>query len=139
MAVASPFLRSLDLERHGLEWRRPEVDLAHPLDDGSAATMVRSLEQTVAGLGADGRAWRRLFGPSAAHFDAVNEDDLQPLLHLPRHPLRLARFGLRRRGAGDAARPALEDRGRAGAVRRRRRPHLQPADAAVQRRGRRWP
>ena len=36
MAVASPFLRSLGLERHGLEWRWPEVDLAHPLDDGSA-------------------------------------------------------------------------------------------------------
>ncbi len=58
MAAASPFFRSLGLEAHGLEWRWPEVDLAHPLDDGSAATMVRSLEDTVAGLGPDGRAWR---------------------------------------------------------------------------------
>ncbi len=94
MAAASPFLRSLGLEAHGLEWRWPEVDLAHPLDDGSAATMVRSLDETAAGLGADGRSWRRQFGFAAANFDAINEDGLRPILHLPRHPLLLARFGL---------------------------------------------
>ncbi len=94
MAAASPFFRSLGLERHGLQWRWAEVDLAHPLDDGSAASMVRSLDDTVAGLGEDGRAWERLFGSAAAHFDAINEDALRPILHLPRHPLRLARFGL---------------------------------------------
>jgi phytoene dehydrogenase-like protein len=92
MAAASPFFRSLGLERHGLEWRLPEVDLAHPLDDGSAATLVRSLEQTAAGLGPDGRAWRRLFASPAANFDALNEDLLRPILHLPKHPLLLARF-----------------------------------------------
>jgi phytoene dehydrogenase-like protein len=58
MAVGSPFLRSLDLEEHGLEWRWPEVDLAHPLDDGSAGVMVRSIEQTAEWLGEDGVAWR---------------------------------------------------------------------------------
>ena len=94
MAATSPFFRSLGLERYGLEWRRAEIDLAHPLDDGSAATMVRSLEETAAGLGEDGRAWRRLFESPAAHFEALGDDILQPLLHLPRHPLLLARFGL---------------------------------------------
>jgi phytoene dehydrogenase-like protein len=94
MAAASPFLRSLGLEAHGLEWRWPEVDLAHPLDDGSAATLVRSLDATAAGLSADGRAWRRLFAAPAAHFDELNEDLLRPIAHLPRHPLRVARFGL---------------------------------------------
>ena len=94
MAAASPFFRSLGLEAHGLEWRWPEVDLAHPLDDGSAALLVRSLEETAAGLGADGPAWARLFGSPAAHFDALNEDALRPILHLPRHPLSLGRFGL---------------------------------------------
>jgi phytoene dehydrogenase-like protein len=93
-AVTSPFFRSLDLEAHGLEWRWPEIDLAHPLDDGSAATMVRSLEQTVAGLGADGPAWRRLFANSVANFDVLNEEIMRPLLHLPKHPLLLTRFGL---------------------------------------------
>jgi len=94
MAVASPFFRSLGLERHGLEWRWPEVDLAHPFDDGSAASMVRSLDETAAGLGADGASWRRLFASPSANFDALNEDALRPILHLPRHPIRLARFGL---------------------------------------------
>jgi phytoene dehydrogenase-like protein len=94
MAAASPFLRSLDLEAHGLEWRWPEVDLAHPLDDGSAATMFRSLERTAAGLGPDGRAWRRLFDAPSAGFDALNEDLVGAVLHLPRHPILLARFGL---------------------------------------------
>jgi len=95
MAVASPFLRSLDLERHGLQWRWPEVDLAHPLDDGSAAALVRSLEETAKGLGEDERAWRRLFGALGANFETLNADDLAgPVVHLPRHPLLLLRLGI---------------------------------------------
>ncbi|HEY6770832.1 MAG TPA: NAD(P)/FAD-dependent oxidoreductase [Solirubrobacterales bacterium] len=94
MAVGSPFLRSLDLGQHGLEWLWPEVDLAHPLDDGSAGVMVRSIEETAQGLGEDGAAWRRVFGPSSAHFDQLLEDIMKPVVHVPRHPLRLARFGL---------------------------------------------
>ncbi len=94
MAAASPVFRELELERHGLEWRWPEVDLAHPLEGGEAAAMYRSIERTAAELGADGPAWRQLFGSPAANFDALNEDALRPLLHLPRHPLLLARFGI---------------------------------------------
>jgi phytoene dehydrogenase-like protein len=94
MAVGSPFLNSLGLERHGLEWRWPKVDLAHPLDDGSVGVMLRSIEDTAEGLGEDGRAWRRAFGPSSAHFDDLSEDILRPVLHLPRHPIRLTRFGI---------------------------------------------
>jgi phytoene dehydrogenase-like protein len=93
MAAGSPFLNSLDLARHGLEWRFPEIDLAHPLDDGSAGVMVRSIEETAEGLGEDGAAWRRVFRPSA-HFEELLDDVLQPIIHLPRHPLRLARFGI---------------------------------------------
>ena len=94
MAYASPFLRSLGLERHGLEWRWTEVDLAHPLDDGSAGVLRRSLEDTARGLGEDGASWRRLFRSSSESFEALSDDLLRPVLHLPRHPLRLARFGL---------------------------------------------
>ncbi|MGP3927551.1 phytoene desaturase family protein [Streptomyces sp. 8N616] len=95
MAVGSPFLDSLGLDRYGLEWLFPEVDLAHPLDSGAAGVMVRSIEETEARLGSDGPAWRRLFGPLASGYDALAEDVMRPLAHVPRHPFRLARFGLR--------------------------------------------
>jgi phytoene dehydrogenase-like protein len=93
--LASPFLSSLPLAEHGLVWRYPEIDLAHPLDDGSAGVMVRSLDETCAGLGADGRAWRRAFAPLVDGFDELAQDVLGPVLRWPEHPLRMARFGLR--------------------------------------------
>ncbi|HEX6204900.1 MAG TPA: NAD(P)/FAD-dependent oxidoreductase [Solirubrobacterales bacterium] len=94
MVVSSPAVTSLELERHGLEWCWPEVDLAHPLDGGGGGAMLRSVEATAAGLGAAGARWKRVFGASAKGYDALSEDFYRPLLHLPRHPLRLARFGL---------------------------------------------
>jgi phytoene dehydrogenase-like protein len=94
MAVGSPFLKSLDLHQHGLEWLWPEIDLAHPLDDGSAGVMVRSIDETAQGMGEDGVAWRRVFGSPSAHFEELLEDILEPIVHPPRHPLRLVRFGL---------------------------------------------
>lgn len=92
MGVGSPLLTSLGL---GIEWAYPEVDLAHPLDGGRAGVLLRSLDDTAAGLGADGTAWKRLFGPIADHFDELNEDLLRPILHVPKHPLHLAGFGIR--------------------------------------------
>jgi phytoene dehydrogenase-like protein len=94
-ALASPFLRSLPLREHGLEWLWPAVDLAHPLDDGPAGVLTRSVEETAARLGPDAAAWRRLFGPLANGFDDLAGELLGPVLHLPRHPVRLGRFGLR--------------------------------------------
>jgi phytoene dehydrogenase-like protein len=94
MAVGAPSLTALGLERHGLEWAWPEVDVVHPLDGGGGAAIYRSIERTAAGLGSAGLAWQRCFGPSAAHFDALGEDILRPVLHLPRHPVMLSRFGL---------------------------------------------
>ncbi len=46
-------------------------------------------------MGGDAARWRRLFGPLSAHFDDLASDLLQPLLHVPAHPVRLARFGPR--------------------------------------------
>ena len=74
MAVESPALAELGLERHGLEWAWPEVDLAHPLDDGGAGVMLRSIDETAAGLGSAGRAWKRVFGPPAKAFESLGED-----------------------------------------------------------------
>lgn len=93
--VASPFLRSLHLEKHGLRWRWPEIDLAHPLDSGSAGVLWRDLDRTTDAMGVDGRAWRRVFGPPARRFDALAQDVLRPITHWPAHPLLLAGFGVR--------------------------------------------
>jgi phytoene dehydrogenase-like protein len=94
MAVGSPALTSLGLERHGLEWAWPEVDLAHPLDGGGGAAMLRSIEATASGLGEAGRSWKRVFGAPSQGYDALSEDIYRPLLHVPRHPLLLLRFGI---------------------------------------------
>jgi phytoene dehydrogenase-like protein len=95
LAAGSPFLESLDLGRHGLEWCYPEVDLAHPLDGGGAGVLLRSIDATVAGLGTDGPAWRRTFRAHAERFADLTADILRPVVHVPRHPLLLAGFGLR--------------------------------------------
>src|SRR5260370_24728310 len=69
LAVATPFSRRFDLGAHGLTWRWPEVQYAHPLDGGSGAAAYRSVQETVAGLGPDGRTWRSLLGALAARVD----------------------------------------------------------------------
>jgi phytoene dehydrogenase-like protein len=94
MAVGAPALLEHDLGRHGLEWCWPEIDLAHPLDGGNASVMLRSIDATATGLGADGRTWKRIFGSPSAGFDALGEDIYRPMIHVPHHPLRLVRFGL---------------------------------------------
>jgi phytoene dehydrogenase-like protein len=93
MAVGSQFIDGSNLARYGLSWRWPEIDCVHPLDGGSAGVLHRSVEQTVVGLGRDGARWRLAFGYSAAEFDTLSEDIMGPLLRIPHHPLKLARFG----------------------------------------------
>jgi phytoene dehydrogenase-like protein len=95
LAAVSPFFADAGLERHGLELVHPEVALAHPLDDGRAGVMHRSLEDTVAGLGADGPAWDRTVGWVARRWATLAPAVLAPLLRIPRHPLTLGGFGLR--------------------------------------------
>ncbi len=94
MGAASPFFRQLDLAKDGLEWIEPPIALAHPLDDGTAVLLERSVDATATGLGADGRAYRRLVEPLVGEWDDLAADALGPLLRFPRHPLVLARLGL---------------------------------------------
>lgn len=93
LAAGSPFLRSLALHRFGLELLEPPVQAAHPLDDGSAVAVHRSVDQTAAGLGIDAAAYASLIGPLAREWDALAEIVLGPP-RLPRHPALAARFGL---------------------------------------------
>src|ERR1700761_7286258 len=93
LALDTPFSRRFDLAAHGLTYRWPEVQYAHPLDTGAGAAAYRSIERTAAELGADGKRWQAFFGPLAARFDDIAADFLRPMLHVPEHPLALARFG----------------------------------------------
>ncbi|OBF18148.1 FAD-dependent oxidoreductase [Mycobacterium kubicae] len=95
MGVGSPFWKDIDLPQYGLRWKWPEIDCAHPLDDGTAGVLLRSIEETVARLGPDGNRWRAAVGGLAAGFDDLSEDLLRPVLNIPRHPIRLAAFGPR--------------------------------------------
>lgn len=94
VGAASPFFASLDLESHGLTWKYPEIDAVQPLDNGSAGVLYRSITETAAGLGPDGAAWQRFFGPLSDRFDDLTTDFFRPLLHVPRHPITLTKFGL---------------------------------------------
>jgi phytoene dehydrogenase-like protein len=97
LGVSSAFFRSLPLERYGLEWIQPPAQLAHPLDDGSAAVLERSIEATGATLGRDADAYQHLMQPLVAHWDTIADSFLGPLRlgSLLHHPFELAPFGLK--------------------------------------------
>ena len=94
LGVSSPFMRSLALEQHGVEWIFPPAAVAHPFDDAPAVTFERSLAETAAQLGQDGPAYRRLIGSMAERWQDLVEDLLGPLPLPPHHPLSMARFAL---------------------------------------------
>ncbi|HET7646441.1 MAG TPA: NAD(P)/FAD-dependent oxidoreductase [Candidatus Limnocylindria bacterium] len=94
---ASPLFRELELERHGLAWIEPPIQLAHPLDDGRAALVVRSVDETVRSFGDDGdaRAYRSWMRPVVGDWDLIVRTVLGPWpVGAIRHPVAMARFGL---------------------------------------------
>jgi phytoene dehydrogenase-like protein len=93
--VGSPFFSSLPLRDYGLEWIHSPAPLAHPLDDGTAVVLERNLRDAEAALGPDGKAWRRLVGPFVEHWQEFAREILQPVHLFSRHPLLMARLGLR--------------------------------------------
>lgn len=104
VAAASPFFRKLPLKAHGLDWIQPPVPLAHPLDDGSAVLLQRSLVETAAGLGTDAIPYRLLMEPLVASWPEIGPELLGPPAW-PRHPFQLIRFARHalRSGTGLAA------------------------------------
>jgi phytoene dehydrogenase-like protein len=94
MGILSPFFRQLPLEAHGLVWLRPRASVAHPMPDGPAVMLYRSVERTGAGLGRDARAWARMVRPFLDDPHALLADAMAPL-RIPAQPLRMLRFGLR--------------------------------------------
>lgn len=96
LGLASPFFRSLPLEKYGVEWIHPELPLAHPFDDGSAALIDRSLDKTGESLGRDAAAYKKLMGPLVENWETIIDAFLGPLRPqavIP-HPFTMAHFGL---------------------------------------------
>ena len=93
LGIASPFFRSLGLDRHGLTWMQPPAALAHVMSDGTAVTLERSIEATARQLGSDAAAYVDLVTPFVERFDTLIEMVLGPL-RVPRDPLLFTRFGL---------------------------------------------
>jgi phytoene dehydrogenase-like protein len=95
MALASPFFRSLSLENYGLQWIQPPLPLVHPLDGAPPAVLGHTIDETASTIGPDGAAYRRLLQPLVRDWDILIPEILSPPIHLPSHPLALARFGIR--------------------------------------------
>lgn len=93
LALASPFFRTLPLDRHGLEYIQPPVAAAHPFDDGTTALLTRSLDETAARLGRDGEIYRKLIGTLSQKLPTLATDILAPL-RIPENIIDYALFGL---------------------------------------------
>jgi phytoene dehydrogenase-like protein len=92
MAAASPFFRSLPLRQHGVEWIQPPVLAAHPFDNGRAAVLVQSVEETAFHLGEDKDAYLNLLSPLVNAWPRIAGDVLGPP-GIPNHPLLFSHFG----------------------------------------------
>jgi phytoene dehydrogenase-like protein len=96
LGINSPVFRTMPLDRYGLEWLQPQLPMAHPFPDGSAAVLSRSVGETAASFGPrDAGAYRRLIEPFVNKWDTLLQDFMAlPSTALPRDPVTLARFGL---------------------------------------------
>ncbi|MCX4671265.1 NAD(P)/FAD-dependent oxidoreductase [Streptomyces sp. NBC_01381] len=96
LGVNSPVFRTMPLDRYGLEWLQPELPMAHPFPDGSAAVLSRSVAETAASFGPrDAGTYRRLVEPFVSKWDTLLRDFMSlPTTALPRDPVTLARLGL---------------------------------------------
>ncbi|MGH8950226.1 MAG: phytoene desaturase family protein [Acidimicrobiia bacterium] len=92
LGVASPFFRDLGLE---VDWVHPGIPLAHPLGDGRAGVMMRDVEDTAAGFGADANHYRRILGPLVRSADELMEDFLGPMTLVPDNPSSFIRLATR--------------------------------------------
>jgi phytoene dehydrogenase-like protein len=94
LAVASPYFKTLPLASYGLEFLYPGLAAAHPFDNGTAAILDHSIQKTAALLGADEKIYKAIMQPVVNDWPLIAADVLGPL-HYPKHPLAMARFGLK--------------------------------------------
>lgn len=93
MAVGSPFFAELPLHQFGLQFIHAPVAAAHPFDSGHAAVLMRSLVETAEGLEKDKEAYLRLIKPLVETWPDIAPDAMGPL-RFPKHPFKMAAFGL---------------------------------------------
>jgi len=93
MALASPFFSSLPLHLHGLTYIDPTIPAAHPLDNGTAGILYRSLSETANSLGIDKQVYLDLIGPVVTDWNKLVGNLLSPL-RIPKYPIPLAKFGI---------------------------------------------
>ncbi|WP_030688472.1 phytoene desaturase family protein [Streptomyces sp. NRRL B-1347] len=86
MAAASTFFRQFDLPARGVRLLQPGMPYAHPLPDGSATAVWRSIDRTADHLGMDGPRWARLMAPLVHRTTEVVDLLLSSQRALPRSP-----------------------------------------------------
>lgn len=89
LGVASPFFRDIGLD---VEWIHPDIVVSHPLGDGRASGIFRSIDETAACFGSDADRYRRILGPLVERADEVIDGLLGPLQVPPRNPVVMARL-----------------------------------------------
>lgn len=94
LARSSPFFRTLELERYGVDWIDPLAAAAHPLHGDDAVLVWPSLERTAAEMGEDAGAYRRLMNAVKRDWTTASADLLGPLPWPPKTPIADIRFGL---------------------------------------------
>ena len=94
LAVGSPYLSTLPLAEHGLEWIHPRYPVAHPLDDGKAAVLERDVDATAVNLGDDAESYRNLMSPLVRDWSRIAAGAIGPL-RPPRNLIAMGRFGMK--------------------------------------------
>ena len=92
LGASSPFFETLPLNKYGLEWIFPPLSLAHPFDDGHAAVLTNSINETADSLGSDKKKYSELIKPLVENWDEIKYDILSPL-KIPSHPILMGKFG----------------------------------------------
>ncbi|MGC4034923.1 MAG: NAD(P)/FAD-dependent oxidoreductase [Chitinophagaceae bacterium] len=93
LAIESPFFNQLPLKEHGVEYIQPTLAAAHPFDDGTAAVLHHSIDETAQTLDEDGTFYKSVFTSLTELWPLINTNVLSPL-RFPSHPLAMAEFGM---------------------------------------------
>ncbi|MFQ5522275.1 MAG: phytoene desaturase family protein [Acidimicrobiia bacterium] len=87
--IASPFFNEVGLE---VEWVQPPIPFTHPLGEGRAAALFRSVEETAAQFGDDAATYSGLMASLVENIDELADNVLSPVTIIPKHKSSFARL-----------------------------------------------